>query len=392
MPPLSNLKILDFTTLVPGPFATMMLADMGADIIRVESPTRPDMVRAMGPFSDGTSTTHAALNRSKRSIALDLKQPGAADVVKRLLTEYDILIEQFRPGVMDRLGVGYDELKQLNPRLIYCSITGYGQSGPNRDRAGHDNNYLSLSGLNGYCGREEERTPIMGLPIADLAGGSLHAVVGLLAAVNQRSVTGEGQHVDVSMTDAIFGMNTMFGSQYLAGNEEPKPGTETLNGGTFYDYYTTADGRSLSIGSLEPHFFQRMCVALGLEQQMSLGSQQDPHSQKQFRAMIEAKVAEKTLAEWSEIFDPQDACVEPVLSLAEACDSEQIKQRDLIVDIETYQGTTQRQIGSAIKFSASKPTYGRCGAPLGEHSKEILEQAGLSAEEISRAQKSGILG
>ena len=164
---LQNLKILDFSTLVPGPFATMMLADMGADVLRIESPTRPDMVRAMGPYADDTSTGHATLNRNKRSIGLNLKTPEAVAIVKQLVAQYDIVIEQFRPGVMARFGLSYQQLAEINPSIIYCSITGYGQTGPYRDRAGHDNNYLSLAGLNGYSGRQGEHTPIMGMPIGD---------------------------------------------------------------------------------------------------------------------------------------------------------------------------------------------------------------------------------
>ena len=392
MQALSNLKILDFTTLVPGPFATMMLADLGADVLRVESPTRPDMIRAMGPFSDGMSTTHAVLNRSKRSIGLDLKNPAAVGMVKKLVASYDIIIEQFRPGVMDRLGVGFETLREINPKLIYCSITGYGQTGPNRDRAGHDNNYLSLSGLNGYSGRDGIRTPIMGVPLADLAGGSLHSVVGILAAVNQRTQTGIGQHVDISMTDAIFGMNSMFGSNFLAGNEEPKPGTTTLNGGTFYDYYLTADGRNLSIGSLEPQFFSQLCVTLGLESFIGLGSQQNAESQQKFKQLLEATIVTKSLAEWVDIFKDKDACVEPVLTLAEACESDHIQQRDLIVTVDTYSGSTQNQIGSAIKMSDSSPKYGLCGAPLGHHNQNIMEELGMSEQDIADANNSGMFG
>ena len=392
MQALSNLKILDFTTLVPGPFATMMLADLGADILRVESPTRPDMIRAMGPFSDGTSTTHAVLNRSKRSIGLDLKNPAAVEMVQRLVADYDIVIEQFRPGVMDRLGVGFEALRKINPKLIFCSITGYGQTGPNRDRAGHDNNYISLSGLNGYSGRDGKRTPIMGMPLADLAGGSLHSVVGILAAVNQRTQTGLGQHVDISMTDAIFGMSTMFGSHYLAGKEEPRPGTTTLNGGTFYDYYLTADGRNLSIGSLEPQFFTQLCATLGLEEFISLGSKPDAASQQKFKQLLEETIVTKSLAEWVDIFKDKDACVEPVLTLSEACESEHMKQRDLVVNVDTYQGSVQKQIGSAIKLSESPTTYGLCGAPLGHHNQQVMEELGMSEQEIDAAKHSGMFG
>ena len=392
MQALSNLKILDFSTLVPGPFATMMLADLGANVLRVESPTRPDMIRAMGPFSDGTSTAHAVLNRSKRSIGLDLKNPAAVDMVKKLVANYDIIVEQFRPGVMDRLGVGFETLREINPKLIYCSITGYGQTGPNRDRAGHDNNYLSLSGLNGYSGRDGNRTPIMGMPLADLAGGSLHSIVGILAAVNQRTQTGLGQHVDISMTDAIFGMSSMFGSHFLAGNQEPKPGTTTLNGGIFYDYYLTADGRNLSIGSLEPQFFNQLCVTLGLESFVDLGSKPDAESQQKFKQLLEATIVTKSLAEWVDIFKDKDACVEPVLTLAEACESEQIKQRDLIVTVDTYDGAVQNQIGTAIKLSDSPSKYGLCGAPLGHHNQSVMAELGMSEHEMDAAKKSGMFG
>ena len=392
MQALSNLKILDFSTLVPGPFATMMLADLGANVLRVESPTRPDMIRAMGPFSDGTSTAHAVLNRSKRSIGLDLKNPAAVDMVKKLVANYDIIVEQFRPGVMDRLGVGFETLREINPKLIYCSITGYGQTGPNRDRAGHDNNYLSLSGLNGYSGRDGNRTPIMGMPLADLAGGSLHSIVGILAAVNQRTQTGLGQHVDISMTDAIFGMSSMFGSHFLAGNQEPKPGTTTLNGGIFYDYYLTADGRNLSIGSLEPQFFNQLCVTLGLESFIDLGSKPDAESQQKFKQLLEATIVTKSLADWVDIFKDKDACVEPVLTLAEACESEQIKQRDLIVTVDTYDGAVQNQIGTAIKLSDSPSKYGLCGAPLGHHNQSVMEELGMSEHEMDAAKKSGMFG
>ena len=216
MSALKNLKVLDLSTLLPGPFATMMLADMGADVLRIESPTRPDLSRELPPFLGGVSTKHATLNRNKRAITLDLKNPHAIALVERMVADYDILVEQFRPGVMDRLGLGYERLKELNPGLIYCSITGYGQTGPYRDRAGHDNNYLSIAGVNGYSGREGERTPIMGTQVADIACGSLHGVVGILAAVNHRHVTGEGQYVDISMTDAAFSMNVMYGTDYLA--------------------------------------------------------------------------------------------------------------------------------------------------------------------------------
>ena len=205
--PLTSLKVLDFSTLLPGPYASMMLADMGAEILRVESPSRLDLVRFLPPMDGDTSASHAFLNRGKRSLALDLKKEGAVDIIKALIKEYDVVLEQFRPGVMDRLGLGYAVLSELNPSLIYCSITGYGQTGPYKSRAGHDINYLALSGVSSYSGRKGERPPPLGVQVADVAGGSHHAVMGILAAVINRQQTGKGQFVDVSMTDAAFAMN-----------------------------------------------------------------------------------------------------------------------------------------------------------------------------------------
>jgi len=389
---LQNLKILDFSTLVPGPFATMMLADMGADVLRIESPTRPDMVRAMGPYADDTSTGHATLNRNKRSIGLNLKTPEAVAIVKQLVAQYDIVIEQFRPGVMARFGLSYQQLAEINPSIIYCSITGYGQTGPYRDRAGHDNNYLSLAGLNGYSGRQGEHTPIMGMPIADLAGGSLHGVIGILAAVNQRHISGEGQYVDISMTDAMFAMNSLFGSGYLAADEEPISGGTHLNGGSFYDYYRTADDRYLSIGSLEPHFFQQLCDTLDDHSLLSLANVMDPETQSQLKQKIAAIIAQKDLAIWVEIFKDKDCCVEPVLSFAEACASDHIKARELIVDLKTHDNGVQRQIGSAIKLSKSAPKYEYIGAQLGQHNQQVLESLGFDDKAIKAAKDAGAFG
>ncbi|MDB9969701.1 CoA transferase [Porticoccaceae bacterium] len=386
---LENLKILDFTTLVPGPFATMMLADMGAEVLRVESPTRPDMLRSMPPFADGQSTAHGTLNRNKRSIALDLKNPEALDIAKRLVQDYDIVIEQFRPGVMQRLGLGYEQLREINPKLIYCSVTGYGQTGPYRDRAGHDNNYLSISGLNGYSGRSDDRTPIMGMPVADIAGGSLHAVIGILAAANQRHISGEGQQIDISMTDAMFSLNALFGSIYLSAGIEPTSGSMSLNGGSFYDYYQTSDNRYLSIGSLEPQFFQVLCETLGDDELLKLGNQQDSAAQQALRAKLDKIIARKTLAQWQEIFKHKEACVEPVLTFAEACEYQDAAQRDMIVDVKTPNGGSQRQVGSALKLSKSAPQYGTSGSAIGQHSAEILADLGFDAEAIAALRSSG---
>lgn len=348
--PLSTLKILDFSTLLPGPYATMLMADMGAEVLRVEAPGRVDLTKVVPPFDGKFSTAFSYLTRGKRSLSLDLKQPEAVDQVKTLVQEYDIVVEQFRPGVMDRLGIGYEALKAVNPRLIYCAITGYGQTGPYRNRAGHDINYLALSGVASHCGRADSGPPPMGIQIADVAGGSHHAVMGILAAVIHRQHTGEGQFVDISMTDAAFALNAMAGAACLAGGQEQAPEGGMLNGGTFYDYYQTKDGRWLSVGSLEPQFSARLCDTLGLPELKNLALSQNPAHQRQLKEALKTRFAEKTLAQWQVVFADVDACVEPVLTIAEAAEHPQLKARGMVIEVDRGDGKMQRQIGKPIRF------------------------------------------
>src|SRR5690554_1211673 len=348
--PLTSLKILDFSTLLPGPYATMLMADMGADVLRIEAPDRVDLTKVMPPFDGKFSTTFSYLTRGKETLQLNLKKEGAVEQIKELVKTYDIVVEQFRPGVMDRLGIGYEALREINPKLIYCAITGYGQTGPYKDRAGHDINYLAISGVSSHCGRADSGPPPMGIQIADVAGGSHHAVMGVLAAVIHRQQTGEGQFVDVSMTDAAFAMNAMSGAANLAGKQEQKPETSLLNGGSFYDYYQTSDGRWLSIGSLEPQFSARLCDTLGLASMKSLTLSQNPEHQTSFKAALSEKIQQKPLAEWQQIFAERDACVEPVLTISEAAKHPQLQARGMLIEVDRGDGVKQQQIGLPIKF------------------------------------------
>ncbi|MBC7193017.1 CaiB/BaiF CoA-transferase family protein [Marinobacter sp.] len=349
--PLNTLKVLDFSTLLPGPYATMMLADMGAEVVRIEAPDRMDLTRVLPPHDGDLSTAHAYLNRGKRSIGLDLKKEGSAAKVLELVKDYDIVLEQFRPGVMDRLGIGYEALRQVNPQLIYCAITGYGQTGPYAKRAGHDINYLSLAGVSSHSGRKEQGPPPLGIQVADVAGGSHHAVMGILAAVIHRQQTGEGQFVDISMTDAAFALNAMAGAAELAGGQPQQPEGSMLNGGSFYDYYQTADNRWLSIGSLEPQFSGRLCDTLGIPEMKSYGLSQNPEHQQKLKAAIKKAISDKTLEQWHAIFADQDACVEPVLTISEAAGHPQIQARDMVIEVDRGDGSFQKQLGHPIKFS-----------------------------------------
>ncbi len=387
--PLAGLKVLDFSTLLPGPFATQMLADLGADVIRIESPTRPDPIRRMPPVVNGQSGVHRWLNRNKRSLTLDLKHPDGVEVVRRLVGEYDIVVEQFRPGVMARLGLGYEQLRAINPALIYCSITGFGQTGPWRDRAGHDINYMALSGVASYVS-EQQPTPL-GVQVADIGGGSLHGVVAILAALAHRSRTGEGQYLDVSMTDAAFSLNAMAGAAFLSGSEPPSCGTGKLNGGSFYGYYRTADGRFFSVGSLEPQFFAAFSAAMEHPEWLDLVNQGTVQAAQQLKASITAAFAGKTFDDWCAVFSTLDCCVEPVLTLDEAARHPQMAARAVLVNVPSEHGAAHRQAAHPVKFSVTSPSYRHAGVPLGNDSAAVLAQSGYTAGEIAALIAAGVV-
>ncbi len=394
--PLSSLKILDFSTLLPGPFATMLLADLGADVLRVEAPGRPDLVRAMPPFDGDTSAWHAVLNRSKRSLALNLKQPGAVEVVKRLVAAegggYDIVLEQFRPGVMARLGIVYPALRAVNPNVIFCSVSGFGQTGPYQAHASHDNTIMALSGIMSYTGHRTCGPVALGVQVADMGGGSFGAILGILAAVIQRLQTGEGQRVDVSMLDMALAWQAHLASQYLVGGETPDREQMPLNGGAVYDYYETQDGRFLSVGSLEPKFWQGFCAAIGRPDLVGPGLQADWAIQQQVKGEVRAVIAQKTLAEWTAVFDPLDVCVEPVLTVPEALQHPQVQARGMVASVPKPDGSTQPQIASPFKFSNAQPAYRHIGVPLGAHTREVLGEIGYNDTDIESMWQRGMFG
>ncbi|MGL6161860.1 CaiB/BaiF CoA transferase family protein [Microbulbifer sp.] len=390
--PLAGLKILDFTTRLPGPYATMLLADMGAEVLRIESPTRPDMFRGLPPMvgaDKSISAAHATLNRNKKSLALDLKAPKAVEIVRRLLVEYDVVLEQFRPGLMDNLGLGFDALREAREDLIYCSITGYGQTGPLNDRVGHDINYLALSGLASYSGRRESGPSLAGTQVAGIAG-SHHAVMSILAAVYKRSQNGEGSRIDIAMTDCAFAMNAISGACALAGGGNPEIESELLNGGSYYDYYRTADNRYLSVGSLEPQLAEHFFTALGKPQWLSRIVQED--QQESLKRDVAELIAQQPLDKWLRLFADIDACVEPVLDFLEAAQSQQMQQRQMICEATDSSGEGITQINTPFLFDGEKPQRHSAGAPLGAHSRELLGALGYSGEDIEQLQADDVIG
>lgn len=392
---LEGIRILDFSYLLPGPFATMMLSDLGAEVLRVESPSRIDMARLAPPFVDKdqqVSCMHATLNRNKKSIALDLKSSRSIDIIQGLIKDkgYDVIVEQFRPGAMARLGLSYECLARLCPGLIYCSITGYGQTGPLRDRAGHDINYLSLSGIMSYSGRERTGPCQMGIQVADVGSGSNNAVIGILAAIIHRMKTGEGQYIDISMTDGMFPHHVVSGIRTLVGDADPGLETELLGGASLYGFYETSDGQYLSFGGLEPQFLTAFLKALGLEGYID--RLMEPEITSEIKVQAAEKIRSRTREHWIEVFSTADACVEPVLTVSESVSSGHAAARGLVVEVPGPDGLPIRQIGLPIHFSGYAPQYQWAGPSLGQHTTEILQSLGIADQEIGDMKSKGIIG
>lgn len=400
---LDGLKILDFSSLLPGPYATLYLADLGADVLCVVNRSRPGLDTYAPPLVEGVgasagfSANNAYLARNKRSISLDLKAPGALEVIYRLVKEYDIIVDQFRPGVMDRLGIGYEQLKKINPRVIFCALTGYGQDGPSKESAGHDINYLSRSGLMSYSGRKNGGPVPYGLMIADTCSGSMNTIIGILAAVIYRNRTGEGQYVDVSMLDGMVGFLGPTGAAYLLNVDQNKEVLNSyedalLNGGSLYDYYETKDGRYISVGPVEPKFFQIFCNGIG-RPDLSAGSIRP--KQKEVKEEVKQIIKTKTLAEWTEIFNNTDACVEPVKNMREALlEDEQVKARSMVVKVPVIngEGRTITQVANPLKLSKCPQEYKFTGCAPGFHTEQVVSELGFTEEEIEKLRKAGAFG
>jgi crotonobetainyl-CoA:carnitine CoA-transferase CaiB-like acyl-CoA transferase len=390
--PLAKLKILDFSTLLPGPYATMLMADMGAEVLRVEAIERHDLVRALQPKHRDCSYAYLTLNRNKAAISLDLKQSDAVGIIKKLLLDYDVIIEQFRPGVMAKLGLDYTTLAAINPKLIYCSITGYGQNGCYKDRAGHDINYLALSGLASFSGTQKTGPVLSGTQIADIAGGSHHAVMAVLAAVIARHTSGEGQHIDISMTDAAFALNGMFGAGAVGADIDPQLGQTMLNGGCFYNYYKTQDDRYLSVGSLEPKFAKIFFETIGLSEWLSSVNSMNKKDQLALKELIENAIAQHPLEHWQSLFDSLDACVEPVLTVSEAAKSQLMKDRNMVIEVKSLNGKKIKQIAPVIKFSsATAPKAMSVSEPNDVYTKQLLTGINYQPEEIEQLMTNNIV-
>ncbi len=398
MAPLTGITVLDLTRLLPGGFCTQMLADFGAEVIKVEDTGAGDYIRQAPPYYEpdpGSETTdvsstrsalYLSLNRSKRSIRLDLKSDDGREAFMRLVEGADVVVEGFRPGVTERLGVDYESVKGVNPGIVYCAITGYGQDGPSRDRAGHDLNYLGSTGMLAMTGAADGPPVQPAGQIGDLGGGAMGAAFGILTALFEKQRTGIGQMVDISMTDGALSWLAMPAAAWLADGQVPGRGASILNGGVCcYLPYEAADGW-VSCGALEPKFWRAFCEGTGNPELIEI--QFDKPGSEGW-AKVAAVFRERSREQWKAFNDGYDCCIEPILELDEALDSDLVRERAMVVEFEQPGLGTVRQLANPVKLSETPALDPRPAPGIGADTNEVLSEAGFSEAEISALVDSG---
>ncbi len=394
--PLTGIKVIDLTKLAPGPFCTMILGDLGAEVIKIEEPGPPTGRRAQqagpaGVQAPGTGfggSPFNALNRNKKSVGLNLKSGPGKEIFRRLIQRADVLVEEYRPGVMKRLGFTWEALQLRNPRLICCAVTGYGQDGPYRDLVGHDLNYIATAGVLSLLGRPGQPPTIPHNLIADYAGGGMLGAIGVLAALVAREKTGRGQYVDISMLDGSVALLAQSFSTFFASGQLPRRGETMLDGGIpNYNVYLTKDDRFITIGSLEPWFFANLCRALGREDYIEHEYNREKHPEIQ-RFLTET-FRTKTRDEWFDILSKTDICVGKMLTLDEVPDDPQVKARRMIVELDGPDGLKVRQIGVSVKLSDTPGSIRTLAPQLGQHTDEVLTSLGYAKEELERWRADG---
>jgi alpha-methylacyl-CoA racemase len=392
--PLSDVRVLDLTRLLPGGFCSLLLADLGAEVLKVEDTGMGDYIRWAPPYYGdeeqqelGTrSSLYLALNRGKRSVRLDLKSEAGREALLRLVERYDVVLDGFRPGVLEKLGVGFERMREANPAIVFCAITGYGQDGPYTQRAGHDMNYLGLVGLLGLTGAKDGPPMQSGGQIADLGGGALMAAFGVMAALHERRRSGEGQMVDISMADGALSWLALVAGRYFCDGEAPRRGEQQLAGGLLcYLPYEAKDGW-VTCGALEPKFWAAFCS--GVDRPDLVEVQFEAPGSDAWRE-VAGVFRSRTREEWKAFNDEHDCCIEPVLDVGEALDSELVRAREMVTAIEQPGLGSVRQLGVPVKMSRTPGDPTRPAPAFGEHTEEALREAGYSAEEIAAMVESG---
>ncbi len=389
--PLQDIRVLDLTRLLPGPLCARHLADMGADVIKIEDTGAGDYARSMGPVKVANTPFFLMLNRNKRALRLDLKKPDGREVLLRLADHADVLVEGFRPGVMDRLELGYGAIRKRNPSIVYCAITGYGQTGPYRMRAGHDLNYCAYAGILDQMGGESGQPAMSNFQIGDLAGGTLSAAMGILAALVDARQSGKGRMVDVSMTDCAMAHNIFPLAAIAANGKAPPRGRDLLTGAVpCYNIYPTMDGGYMAVGALEAKFWRQVCKVLNRPDLADTGMAQGVEGERTKKALREI-FRTRTRDDWAAIFDSADCCVSPVLSVDEARTDSQIRARGVIQEFEHPVDGESLLYDFPVRFSEDPAPDHRPAPMPGEHTAEILGEAGFTDEEIARLRNQGTI-
>lgn len=391
--PFSGLRILDLTRLLPGAYCSLLFADLGAEVIKVEEPGRGDYARATPPYwgESGVGTYFLLLNRNKKSLALNLKAEAGKEVFRRLVRTADVVLEGFRPGVMDRLGLGWEALRALNPRLVYCALSGYGQDGPYRGLVGHDINYMGYAGALSVTGPRGGPPLMPGVQVADLGGGALLAAFAIAAALLYRRETGQGQFVDASMTDGVVSWMAPYLGPFFATGRVPGRGEERLNGGwPCYQVYEAADGRYLTLGALEPQFWANLCRLLGREDlipfQYAEGEARD-RVERELRALFRTRPRD----EWVRLLQTADVCVGPVATVDEVVRDPQFAARGLFAQVDHPRLGPLPQVAFPVKLSVT-PGRVRTPAPeLGQHTDELLAELGYDAAARAALRRDGVI-
>ncbi len=377
---LEGVRVLDLSWLLPGPFCTLFLADFGAEVIKVEEPKMGDYIRWFPPFMGKMSARHLLINRNKKSITLNLKAAKGKEVFLKLASQSDIIIEGFRPGVMKRLGLDYETLQGINPKIIYCSLSGYGQDGPYKNLVGHDINYIGIAGILDITGKKGEPPTVPGILAGDIGGGMM-ALIGILLALEARNRTGRGQFVDISMLDGLIPWLYHIAGDYFATNQCPSRGDSRVTGGyACYTVYPTKDGKYVTVGALEEKFWKNFCQALGRED--LIPEQFVPERQEELKQIFTQIFLTKKRDEWVEKFKDIEICFGPVNTLAEAFHDPQVLHRQMVLESLNTQRSEITQIGIPIKLSETPGGTRRPAPELGEDNEDILKNLGYSGKEI----------
>lgn len=382
MKALAGIRILDLSRLLPGPYCTMVLADFGAEVIKIEEPGKGDYSRSFPPFLKDFGYWHLQLNRNKKSVVLDLKSEEGREAFLQLVRTADVVVESYRPGVLKKLGIDYAVASKLNPKIIYCSLTGYGSKGPLAEQADHDIGYVSLAGITAMSGEAGGRPAIPGVLMADM-NSALAAGMSIMIALRHAQMTGQGQEIDISLYNVAMTLMPGAASLYFGSGFVAQRGNNWLTGAyANYNIYQTKDGRYLSVGCLEKKFWRNLCLAIERQELVDLIDDETKHPY--LKEQLAAVFAQRTMEEWTEHLAGRDTCVTPVLDFAEACAAEQTRANEMVLDVDDPELGSYKQLGFAMKLSETPAALQKRAPMLGEDTEAVLRSSGVDEKLIEK--------